>query len=177
VSGYGRDRDPASGLLDGAARRLLARAYDQPGRWVSTRLADPGPQTRQLLAGWGIRWDAPDNASARNRRGGLNARDRWARAMVRALYYQHKWFSGAPGGGWREQQRAEARHSGALRVDVGPRMPALGVIPAGRQVRVMLAAGGQRSERAVRRLADSDRIYDDAGNTAGRWSDPALRDW
>src|SRR5215475_3750757 len=123
-------RDPASELLDGAARRLISHALGSPGQWQSTRLADPGPQSRQILSSLGINWRGPDNASARGGRG-LNARDRWGRAMVRALYHQFRYFSPVRGGTWRGEARAEPRHTGALRVEVGARLPAVGVIPAG----------------------------------------------
>lgn len=177
--GVGHKRDPVSILLDGAARRLLDRAYARPGAWQPTRLADPGPRTRLILAALGVNWRGPDDSTAIGGvSGGLDARDRWGRALVRALYYQHTWFSPSPGHtGWRDQPRTEPRHSGALRVDVGRRLPAAGVIPAGRQVRVRLDKGGELAHRAVRRKGDQGRIYDDRGDPAGRWSDPGLRDW
>jgi len=170
------DRDPASVLLDSAARRIVGRALRNPGRWQVTRLSDPGERARRYLAAIGVDWRGPDNASAQGGRG-LNARDRWGRAFVRACYYQFRWFSVTGGGSWRDDPRSEARHAGALRVEVGRRVPALGVLPAGRAVRVMYDAGGEAKYRAVRRMPDSARIYDDTGVPSARWSDPARRDW
>src|SRR5215475_1602532 len=172
-------RDPASVLLDNAARKLLTRAYASPGKWQGTRLADPSVKIRRYLQAIGIDPSGPDNPSAAGgRRGGLNARDRWSRAFCRALYWQHRWYSpDRSGGHWRAEQRAEPRHAGALRVEFGRRMVPAGVIPAGRAVRIMYAPGGDRALRAVRRLSDRDRIYDDTGVTAQRWSDPSRRDW
>lgn len=171
------ERDPASVMLDGAARRLLSRAYSAPGVWQKTVLADPGLKARQRLAGLGIDPHSRDNESARAGKG-LNAKDRWGRALVRALYYQHKWFSPGPGARqWRPEKRTTARETGALRVEIGRRVPSAGVIPPGRQVSIMYDRGGITALRAVRRQPDRDRIYDDAGDTAARWSDPANRDW
>jgi hypothetical protein len=160
-------RDPISTLFDGPARRLLERAYARPGAWVMTRVADPGP------GGIAYGADRPSVAGGT----GLNARTRWCRAFVRALYFQHKWYSGAHGSGWRAQRRTAPRSAGALRVQVGVHRPATGIIPAGRAVRIRIDRGGQAKERAVRRMPDSARIFRDDGSTAARWSDPNLRDW
>jgi len=173
-------RDPASVLLDPAARQLLTRAYNSPGRWQGTRLADPDIRTAAWLLRRGINWRGKDNASASGR-GGLNARDRWMRALVRALYYQHKWYSPSPRSqqGWRDRQekRTSPRHAGALRIEIGRRLPVRGIIPAGRAIRVMYDQGGQKAQAAARRLPERDRIYDDRGDPAARWSDPMERDW
>jgi hypothetical protein len=169
-------RDPLSVSLDRAARQLLERAYDVPrGTWVSTRLADPGPVAAAAAAAAGIDWRGPDNASAAGR-GGLDARDRWTRALVRALYYQYRWYATGRGG-WRDGKRAVPLHTGALEFEAGRRLPAQGVIPAGRAIRLRLNAGGRASLRKVQALPRRDRIYDDAGNPAGRYSQIALRDW
>lgn len=170
-------RDPVSEWFDEGARRLLTRAYTHRGEWVTTRLANPNPEQMARLAALGINpyaADRPGTASAV----GLDARSRWGRAFVRALYYQHRWYSGRPGGGWRVKKRATPRTSGALQVRVGRVLPVRGVIPAGRQVRVRLERGGQAADRAAQRLPTSRRIYDDQGApSGGRWSDPQRRDW
>lgn len=165
-------RDPMSVLLDSGARRLLARAYAHPGEWVGTKLADPSPRTRAYAAARGINLDAADDPSTpggTSRR--TDAKTRWCRAFVRAIYYQHKWYSGGGTQGWRGQRRTTARDSGALRFEVGRRRP------GGRAVRIKLDRGGARKLEAVQRLPDSQRIYDDTGEPAGRHSDPRLRDW
>jgi hypothetical protein len=173
-------RDPLSELFDPAARRLLERAYASPGQWAGTRLADPSPRHLAWCAGRGINPFGPDDASVigtkGGTKGGTNARTRWARGFVRALYYQHKWWSGS-GTAWRTAKRSVARETGALEVQVGRAVQAYGVFPAGRSVRIRLLRGGQAADRAVRRLADGDRIYADDGSPAGRWSDPELRGW
>jgi hypothetical protein len=163
-------RDPVSELLDPAAGRLLARAGKNRGDWVSTRLADPGPADRARAAAAGVtRLDGPDRPSAAGG-SGLDARSRWARGLVRALYYQHK-----RGGG------------GSLQVQVGrhvpaspqfnPARPSAGGFPPGRAVRIRIVPSGTAALRTVQRLPGSARIYDDAGKPAARHSDPALRDW
>lgn len=182
------ERDPLSVLLDAGARRLLERAYASPGTWVGTRLADPGMRARTLAAARNIRIDGPDNPSvASGRSSRTDAKTRWARAFVRAVYYQHKWYSGPGQRSWRQQRRTTARSTGGLRFEVGrhlpaspqfdPANPSAGGFPAGRAVRFKLDRGGTAKQRAVERLPDSQRMYDDAGNEAGRWSDRSLRDW
>jgi hypothetical protein len=169
-------RDPLSELFDAGARRLLDRAYAAPGRWVSTRIADPGPAALARAAAAGIdplERDDPPVAGGR----GIDARTRWCRAFVRALYYQHRWYSGGAGRGWRARPRTVPRHAGALRVEVGRAVPALGAIPRGRAVRVRLDAGGQAAEDAVAALPASRRRVTPDGRPGPRWSDPGLRDW
>jgi hypothetical protein len=165
-------------LFDGPARRLLSRAYARPGVWVMTRLADPSPRHVAWAAERGINANGPDNPSVAGGRG-LNARSRWARAFVRALNYQHKWYSGGGQAPFRTQLRTAPRSSSALRIEVGRHIPASprGGFPAGRAVRVQLARGGQAKARAVRRLPDSARIWTDEGEPAARFSRVELRDW
>ncbi|HWM96707.1 MAG TPA: hypothetical protein VNO54_06585 [Streptosporangiaceae bacterium] len=180
-------RDPVSEAFDASARRLLAKAYGSRGEWVSVWLPDPTIRQRTRWAGVGIiDLTGPDRPSAVGGAGGLDAKTRWARAFVRSLNYQHKWYS--PAGRSKDwQRRMVGRATGGLRVEVGRHIPAsaqfdpadpgAGGLPGRRRVRVQLASGGAAKQRAVTRLADRDRIYDAAGNPAGRWSDPALRDW
>lgn len=160
------ERDPVAVSMDGAARQLLARVYRARGAWVSTRLADPTPA--QVAMWWlrGINVLAGDPVP----RGGLNARSRWARAYVRALWYQHKWYSLRGGGGWREERRMVMRHPG-IQVEVGPHRAALGVIPAGRPVRVRLADPAEAEERGRPERAWA---WADGGPRA---ADPTRRDW
>jgi hypothetical protein len=160
------ERDPVSVLFDPDwIAAYITRARRARGQWAGTRIADPSPRQRAaLLAAYGIDPDARDRPSAvGGRRGGLNARTRWARGFVRALYYANDTRHGGPGL--------------ALEVEVGVHKPPLGVIPAGQAVRVRVRRGGSVALRAVGRKPDSARIFDDAGAPAGRFSDPALRDW
>lgn len=165
-------RDPVSEWFDAGARDLLARAYAHPGAWAATRLANPEPRHLARAAAMGIGLLGKDDVPA----GGLNARTRWARGFVRALYYQHKWFSDGETG-FRDQKRTEPRHSSALEVEVGRAVRKLGVIPAGRAVRIRVQAGGRAANRAARAEPRSKRIYTDDRKAGARWADPARRDW
>jgi hypothetical protein len=174
----GAARDPVSELFDAAARELLGRAYARPGQWVSTRLADPSRDARAYAANWGITdLLGPDRPTAGGR--GLNAKTRWARAFVRAVYYQHRWYSGGgPQPNWRTARRTTQRRAGALRVHVGRRLPQGVRVPAGRRVSVMLARGGHAADAAVNRLPASHQYISSRDGIPGpRASDPALRDW
>jgi len=172
----GATRDPISEAFDAGARRLLERAYARPGVWIATRIADPGLRVRTRLMVAGINPDGPDPVRALPGKG-IDAKDRWTRAFIRALYWNHRWYSGKPGGGWRTDKRASPRSASALEVEVGRRVPVRGIIPAGRAVRVRTRRGGTVAANAVKRLPDSRRIYDDDGRRADRWADPDIRDW
>lgn len=169
-------RDPAAVLLDRGARDLLTRAYAAGrGNWVGTRLADPGPETRLYLASMGIDWRGPDNPSVPGGRGGLDARDRWTRAYVRALYYNHTWYGSQRG--MRPQRRNVANKVTALKIDVGRRLPPLGIFPAGRAVRIRILTGGRAAYRASLGVRPRDRIFEGGQPEGDRASDVALRDW
>lgn len=170
-------RDPLSVLLDGGARRLLDRAYSARGSWVKTRLADPNPRVRTYAASLGIDASGPDRSSAQGGRSALtSARSRWARAFIRALYYQHRWYSPyRHEGRWR--RRTSARDAGALQVEVGRHLLPAGIFPAGRAVRVRIRPGGRAKRRAVETMPEAERIWTDDGGQGGRFSDPELRDW
>ena len=154
-------------LWDTAAAALLERARKARGGWQGTRIADPSPRQRTALLGLGIDplgRDKPSAVNGRARGGaGLDAKTRWARGFARAVWYRNDRRNGGPGL--------------SLELEVGVHKPALGVIPAGRAVRLRVRRGGAVSRRIVARMSDEKRIFDDAGNPAGRWSDPALRDW
>jgi hypothetical protein len=164
-------RDPVSVLFDGAAQRLLSRAYARQGSWVAGRIPDPRDSHRSYLAGLGIDPDERDRVGVT-----LDARTRWARGFVRALEYQHKWWSQDPDtGGWRERKRATARNDLGLVVDVGRRLA------GGRQAGTALRPG-----RAVRiQMRPGARAWVAANRAAGqRWdesaaarSGPQTRDW
>jgi hypothetical protein len=138
-----------------------------------TRLADPERSHEAWAGGLGITLMGPDEATTANGTRN-NAHTRWGRAFVRSLYFNHRWY------GDRKGMRGERRTvpwGTPLQVEWGRRVPARGVIPAGRAVRIRIAAGGKTKLRVVRAKRDSERIYDDAGRTAGRWADPTKRDW
>jgi hypothetical protein len=166
----GKTRDPVSVTFDAAAARLLDRAYAARGTWVMVWLPDPTVRQRTRWLAEGINVGGPDNPSVRGG-SGLDAKTRWARALVRSLNYQKK-AAGRPG---------------ALRVEVGrhvpaspqfdPAHPGRGGFPPRRRIRVQVASGGKTARRAVTRLPDSARIWTDDGEPAARFSDPALRDW
>ncbi len=167
----GRSRDPVSELMDSGARRLLARAYASPGRWQGTRLAAPGDRHRAWARSRGIDIDGPDPVP----RGGLNARSRWARGFVRSLYHHHRWYSDS--GGLRSERRTSPRNGQALQVEVGRAVGPLGVLPAGRAIRVRVVKGGDTARAALGKLPDSRRIYTPDGAPAGRWAEPSNREW
>lgn len=111
----------------------------------------------------------------------MDARTRWLRGMVRALYYQHKWYSDGKGG-MRTAKRTAAVPPGPLEVEVGgwlgPRMQGASiVVPGGHAVRVRLRYGGKTARRAVEAMPDSERIWTDDGQPAGRFSLIERRDW
>lgn len=170
-------------LFDAQARRLLERCYRLPrGAWAGVRV--PPPTLAHLS--WarmtlGINLLGPDNASTISGQH-EDARTRWLRGMVRALYYQHKWYSDARGGGLREQKRTTPASTGALQVEVGgwlpPRLQGSRIIaPGGHAVRVRLQYGGKTARRVVQAMPDSERIWTDDGGRAGRFSLVERRDW
>ena len=153
------ERDPVSRMWDGAALAILARARAQPGRWVATRIAQPSDFQRARLLRQGINPDGPDNTSAAGGRSkATNARSRWGRGFVRAVYYN----------------RASDE---AVKVEVGIMRPAVGRIPRGRAVRVMVLEGGAAARRAAAALPEGKRLFDTEGHPGDRWSDPERRDW
>jgi hypothetical protein len=149
--------------MDKGAARLLERAYARPGAWVGTRLARPTTRHQAWAASIGIRLDGPDTAA-----GGL-ARDRWTRAFIRAVYYQHKWFY-REGQGLTRERRTAANQSKALQYEVGV------LAGPGRAVRIRIQQGGGAAQKAAERMPRARKIFVD-GEPGPRWADPALRDW
>jgi hypothetical protein len=153
------ERDPASVMWDAAAVHLLARARAARGEWVATRIAQPTPAQRARLARRGIFPDGPDNTSAAGGRArATDARTRWGRAFVRAVYYN--------------RLKGEA-----VKVEVGVMRPALGRIPRGRAVRVRVLDGDYDARQAAGQLPERKRIFDAEGHPGDRWSDQERRDW
>lgn len=174
-------RDPVSELFDATARRLLARVYRLPkGAWAGVRVAPPPARTAAWAAGMGIDLSGPDNASAEGSH--YDARTRWLRAFLRSLHYQHKWYSDARGGGLRDEKRTTPASTGALQIEVGGWLaPVMRdgriTVAGGHAVRARLRYGGKTARRVVQSMPDSKRIWTDEGHPAGRFSNPALRDW
>lgn len=164
MPGDGAERDPVSVLFDIGAAAFLERAYAARGQWVGSRVADPAARHLVALRAMGIDPLGRDNPSAEGgRRGGLNARDRWRRGFVRAVYYAN-----------------DSRHGGrgrAIEIQVGRKVPARGIIPPGRAVRIRTRRGGGVALRAVDRKPEAARIWVGDHERGGRFSDPALRDW
>jgi hypothetical protein len=177
MAGAGARRDPVSESFDASARRQLNRAFALGrGHWVSFWLPDPTPQqiARWRQAGIRVNWPDPQPKG-----GGLDARTRWARAFVRSLNYQVKWYAPTRGSSGLRGIKRTVPSGVPLRVEIGRHLPGSpgGGLPPRRRVRIMVAPGGQAKHKAVTRLANRDRIYTDAGTPAARWADPSRRDW
>ena len=179
------ERDPVSVAFDAAARKLLDKAYAAPGEWAVVWLPDPSIRQRTRWAGT-VRGDltGPDPLPAG---GGIDAKSRWARGFIRALYYQHRNYSGTGPGSWRAERRRSPRGA-PLRVEVGrhvaaspqfdPQHPEHGGFPPRRRVRAQLAKGGKKQDAAVVRLAAKDRIWVGDKELGGRWAGGArYQDW
>lgn len=174
VAGNGAQRDPVSVSFDSSARTLIQRAFNSRGEWVAVWLPDPTIRQRTRWLEAGINVDGPDPVP---RGGGLNAYTRWARAFVRSLNYQKKYYAPNRKGGRVRTDKRMTPSSVPLLVQVGRHVGATGVLPARRRIRVMVASGGRAQARAVDRLAPRDRIFTDDGNLGARWADPAWRDY
>ena len=161
----GARRDPVSELFDASAREFLDRMYARPGQWVGTRVVLPGPRQTAWAAGRGINLLGTDQWG----------RPRFVAAFIRACYYQAKWHR--TGTRWHDDRRLTANDTRGISYEIGRLMPVRGIIPAGRAVRIRSHPGGDAAQRAVRKMPDTRRIFDDQGAPAARWADPTLRDW
>lgn len=150
-------------LFDAGARRLLERAYDRPGQWIGTRVAAPSPAEAAYFASQGI------NVYGRDQLG----RDRWAAGFIRAVYYQHRNYRTGRGWGGRRLAPYDGR---AIRYELGRQLRELGVIPAGRAVRIRSVPGGPAAQRAAEKLPYSQRILTDSGPGPAQ-AIAADRDW
>jgi hypothetical protein len=157
------ERDPVSVLFDEGARRLLERAYARPGQWIGTRVKAPSAAEAGWFAAQGI------NVYGRDQIG----RDRWAAGFIRAVYYQHRNYRTGRGWGGRRLAPYDGR---AIRYELGRQLRELGVIPAGRAVRIKSVPGGPAAVRAAERLPYSQRILTDSG-PGPLISVAADRDW
>lgn len=146
-------------LFDTGARNLLRRAYARPGQWAGTSVALPTPRHVAHFAGQGVNVLGTDQWG----------RDRWAAGFIRALYYQHKWYYAQ--GQLGTERRMTANDTRGLQYELGR------LTLAGRAVRIRTRPGGSAAMKAVKRMPEAKRIYDDHGNPAARWADPLQRDW
>lgn len=137
-------------LWEPAAAKFLAGVRAAPrGQWFGIRVADPEPRHFRLFDDAGFDPLLGPDPVWRYRRDGLNARDRWRRGFVRAVYRHAK--GGPP-----------------LVLEVSRRMPRRGRIPPGRFVRGRILRGKEATARRK-----EQRI---TGNPAAR-ADPRARDW
>jgi hypothetical protein len=163
--------DPVSVQFEAASARLLTRAHNLRGQWVGTYVRNPSPA-------WMV-WGARNGVSllGRDNAGGGQARTRWCRGFIRAAYRQYEWYYYETRGLDLSDRRLVKNRSRALQFQVGTvRIDPRGLV-LGRAVRIRLLPGGSAAMKAVKALPDSRRIYDDEGDPAGRWADPAVRDW
>lgn len=148
----GYARDPVSEVWDAAAAAVLRRAVSARGKWVSSRIADWTPDKRaELLALYGVDVAGPDDVPS-----GV-ARSRWARGFVRAVHAANR----------------ASKRPRAVQLEIGRRVPAVGVIPAGRTFRIRTHPGGKKAREFAERKAGADRTGD---RTPG-YLPPDRRDW
>lgn len=171
-------RDPVSVLMDGGARKFLARVYEARGEWVTVRLSDPDPDSVRYARAIGIDVHARDDAPTLGG-GRKNYRTRWGRAFARAVYYQHKAYGPARDGqpGVRASRRI-TRNPRPLELEIGRHLPVRGAVPSGRLVRARLRQGGRTMRLALAAKPASQRIINPStGEPAARSSDATRRDW
>jgi hypothetical protein len=174
-------RDPVSEQFDGAAARLLRRAYEVPrGNWTGTYVRNPSAEWMLWGARNSISLLGPDNAP------GGQARTRWCRAFIRSAFYLHRWYyyptgekpePGRPAGVLALANRRNSPWGRPLQYEVGTVRTLPGGIVVGRAVKLRTQQGGQAAQAAARRLPDSQRIYLQDGSPGGRFSSIAGRDW
>lgn len=163
-----------SELFDAAAKAHLEAAYQGEG-WVSRPLLPPTAEHRLWALGMGINLDGADPAKAAVG----TVMNRWDAAFERACYWLHRWFWDGGRGflGERRMQPAPAR---SIQVNISTRARRFQIGPRSfyaRPARVRVYASGGRALAHVKQLSDDQRIYDDAGDPAGKWGDPETRDW
>ena len=170
-------RDPVSLVFPVAGiRRHLDRAYDRPEQWTGRLLAVPSSRVAAQLQARGIRWAGPDVSMARGG-GGLNTRTRWARGYVRAVSYQHRWFSGGRRGGWRPEKRTEPSHYGAIEYRVGRAIAATDGRPAGRMVYLCYHPRGGSAAQDAKNRKRGPVTFEADGSPGQLQADLTLRDW
>lgn len=138
-------RDPVSEQFDGAARKLLRRAYANPGHWTGTYLGRPPAVWRAWAAFHGI---------------GLEGRDRWGevrwvRAFKRSVYWNLAWYGGAAE--LRPGRRTAKGGAKALVWETGKLVMKPGWPGRRYAIRVKLMPGGQAAYAAVAREKQARR--------------------
>lgn len=141
------ERDPASVQFDAAARRLLERAYQHPGQWTGTYLAQPD----RLWMAWG--YGHGIDLRARDRWGEI----RWVRAFKRSVYYQLKWYGYATG--MRDVRHTGPGHPRSLEWETGKLVMKPGWPGRRWAIRVRLHSGGMAANRAVQAKRPESRRY------------------
>jgi hypothetical protein len=134
--------------------KLLNRARQARGEWVRTRVANPNARTMFRLIAMGYQWADRDPAP------GGKAKDRWTRSFIRVL------------------ERERKARGMTIEWDAGRRLPALGVIPAGREFALRTRPGGVTAIRMKARKPPGTQIHRVSdGQPGARWGDPKDRDW
>lgn len=164
-----------SELFDAGARAHLQAAYARPGEWVSRPLLPPTAEHRLWALGMGINLDGADPA----KRAVGTVMNRWDAGFERAVYWLHRWWWDG-GRGFREERRLQPAPARSVQVSITRQARRFTIGPRSfyaRGARIRVYAGGARALAHVRQLPGASRIYDDRGNPAGKWGDPADRDW
>lgn len=161
-------RDPISTWFDGAARRLLVRAYANREQWVGIFVSPPSPGQRITAATeYGI-W----NLYERDRWG----ETRWVRAYKRSVYWHLRYYGRADHIDF-TSRRAAAGHkepfAASLEWETAPGRVMRSGWPTRRwAVRVRLHPAGAAAVAAVEKLPARERWV-----STGRASSELDRDW
>ena len=136
-------RDPVSVWFDGAARRLLVRAYANRDQWVGVYVAPPSIRQRASAAQLGI-WDLGE----RDRWGEV----RWIRAYKRSVYWNLRYYGRSGRIDFSERRAASgynAPFAASLEWETGRLVRLAGWPTRRRAVRVRLHDGGAAARSAV----------------------------
>jgi hypothetical protein len=156
-------RDPISVQFDGAAARLLRRAYSNRGEWVGTYVANPSAEWQAWagLNGW-PRLLGPDVAP------GGKARTAWCRSFVRSCWNLHQKFMTSRGLELADTPRPRGqRPPWSLQYQVGTVRIAPGGRVVGRAVRVRLLTQAEARKFAAT-IPDSARWLEKDGTIGPR---------
>lgn len=139
------ERDPVSTQFDGAARRLLERAYVNEGDWTGTYLQRPSAVWRAWAAFRGI------DLEGRDRWGEV----RWVRAFKRSAYWNLAWYGYAGGlGGSRRIGKSDGK---ALVWQTGKLVMKSGWPGRRYAIRVKIMPGGRAAEHHAEHLPAARR--------------------
>lgn len=156
------DRDPVSVQFDDAARRLLQRAYANPGQWTGTYLARPNPVWRAWARYRGI------DLESRDRWGEV----RWVRAFKRSCYWNLAWYGYA--GHLGAARRVSKSDGKAMLWETGNLVRKQGWPGRRYAIRIKLVPGGRAAENHTRHELPPAQRY--TVSDAAR-STIADRDW